>query len=171
MDHPSPVRAWYLIYTKPKREYQAREQLGRQGFETFLPLMRCKKRCQNRRVEVIEPLFPRYLFVHLSSTHDNWSPIRSTLGVTDLVRFGGNPARVPDQLIAFLRGQMDETGVRDLRPAPPAIGDRVRISDGTFAGFEGILTAKTSRERVVLLLEIAENCIRLETDYMAIERL
>lgn len=169
MQKPSPDRAWYLIYSKPKQERQAREQLTRQGYETFLPLMRCKKRRQNRRIEVIEPLFPRYLFIHLSTTHDNWSPIRSTVGVSDMVRFGGEPARVPEPLIAFLHEQMDENGVRDMRPAPPAVGERVRIDSGTFAGFEGILTARTGRDRVILLLEIAGGGARVELDADSLE--
>ena len=37
---------------------------------------------------VVEPVFPRYLFVRLDFGVTNLAPIRSTLGVSDLVRFG-----------------------------------------------------------------------------------
>ena len=48
-------------------------------------------------------MFPRYLFIQLDRENDNWMPIRSTIGVQNLVQFGGIAARVPDNLISDLR--------------------------------------------------------------------
>ncbi len=52
-----------------------------------------------------EPLFPRYLFIRLGQGHadQSWDPIRSTKGVSQLVRFGVSPAKVHDDLIDQLR--------------------------------------------------------------------
>ena len=82
--------AWYLIHTKPRQEHIALTNLERQGYTCYLPLLRVEK-IRRRKAEVVsEPMFARYLFVRLS-TSDNapsWAPIRSTLGVSQLVRFG-----------------------------------------------------------------------------------
>ncbi|SFC95709.1 transcriptional antiterminator RfaH [Thiohalospira halophila DSM 15071] len=146
---------WYLVYTKPQAEEQARENLTRQGYRTWLPFVRERKRVKGRYKTVVEPLFPRYLFVRLSAGLEDWSPIRSTLGVSTLVRFGTWPARVPDELVEAFRATMDETGICDLDAPPVAPGDRIRITEGVMAGYEGICQARNSGERVTIMLNAA----------------
>lgn len=162
--------AWYLILTRPRQERTALVNLERQGYGAFLPLMSSRKRRQNRLVTVVEPMFPRYLFVQLNTTSDNWRPIQSTLGVTTLVRFGMLPARIPGDLVELLRSQGDENGIRDVSPPALKPGMRVRIGAGPFEGFEGILHARTGKERVILLLDIASQTTRIELDAMDIDR-
>ena len=80
--------SWYLVHTKPRQEQRASANLFNQGYVTWLPQLRVEKVRQRRLVVVDEPLFQRYLFIHLPPGI-NWSPVRSTLGVTTIVRFGG----------------------------------------------------------------------------------
>lgn len=147
-------RAWYLVYCKPRQEAVAQTNLERQGFPVYLPLARVARKRVGRRVTLLEPLFPRYLFIELSAQTDNWAPIRSTLGVSTLVRFGGLPARVPTVLVTALREREDAEGVQDLSLPRLRAGDRVRIGGGPMEGYEGIFLARTSRERVSVLLDI-----------------
>lgn len=142
------------MYAKPKKEELARVNLERQGYATYLPMMRTPRRKMGRRVVRVEPMFPRYLFIHLDAETDNWAPIRSTLGVVSLVRFGMFPAPVPDELIRTLRARDDASGVQDIPLHSFQEGDRVRIEEGPFMGYEGIFLAKTSEERVLILLDV-----------------
>jgi transcriptional antiterminator RfaH len=148
------TKSWYLVYTKPRQESVAQINLVRQGYETYLPLVRQTSRRQGRRVTVVGPMFPRYLFIRLDDQSDNWAPIRSTLGVASLVRFGQHAAHVPDTLVTLLREREDEHGVQVLPTQEYHPGSRVRITEGSLAGYEGVLLAKSGRDRVVLLLEI-----------------
>ncbi len=150
------MRAWYLIYSKPQRERLALENLERQGYPSYLPLIRNRRRRKGRYASIIEPMFPRYLFVHLSDETDNWGPIRSTIGVANMVRFGMQAARVPDSLIEMMQ-ERDEEGVQTLTPPELEPGDQVRIVEGVMAGYEAIFQARTSKERVVLLLQLAQD--------------
>jgi transcriptional antiterminator RfaH len=77
--------------------------LRRQAFDTYLPLIRLPKRRRGKWEEVIEPLFPRYLFLHIDASVVSVAPIRSTRGVVGLVRFGEMPVPVPEAVIDFLR--------------------------------------------------------------------
>ena len=98
---------WYVVHTKPKQESRAFTNLERQGFECFLPTIP-KKRVRGKAFEIVrEPLFSRYLFIELDTTLSgkSWAPIRSTLGVSKLVTFGSEPARVNRDLIDLLRDQ------------------------------------------------------------------
>ena len=108
-----------------------------------------------REAAWIEALFPRYLLVRLSAMHDNWGPIRSTTGVCNFVRFGEYFARLPDDLVDFLRSTQEMHGPRVIKPVRLAVGDRIRITDGVASGYEGIIVARTARDRVRLLLNTA----------------
>ncbi len=164
------ARSWYLVYTKPRQEYVALTNLARQGYSVYLPRVRQARKRQGRRVTVVEPLFPRYLFIHLDTHADNWGPIRSTLGVASLVRFGQKPARVPDDLVIFLKAREGCDGVHEWAEKKPQVGGRVRVAEGAFQGYEGILLARTSRERVVVLLDVLGRQIRMQVGVGQLEQ-
>lgn len=162
-------RTWYLVYCKPRQESVARENLLRQGYETYLPVMRDVRRRKGRRVTLIAPMFPRYLFIHLNRQTDNWAPVRSTLGVVSIVRFGRMAARVPDELVKLLRSREDQQGIQILPVEEYKPGSRVRITQGGFAGYEGIFQAATGRDRVTVLLNVLGRKARTTVDSASIE--
>jgi transcriptional antiterminator RfaH len=168
MNDPA-ARAWYLVNCKARQESVARENLTRQGYETYLPFMRDVRRRQGRRVSLIAPMFPRYLFIHLNCETDNWAPIRSTLGVVSIVRFGRTAASVPDDLLAMLRSREDAQGIQILPVEEYKPGSRVRITQGGFAGYEGIFQAATGRDRVTVLLDVLGRKARATVDSASIE--
>lgn len=165
-----PAKSWYLVYTKPRQEEVALTNLARQGYGAYLPRVRQARKRQGRRVMMVEPLFPRYLFIHLDTHTDNWGPIRSTLGVASLVRFGREPARIPDELVAFLRMREGEAGLHEWAEQNYRLGDQIRVAEGAFRGYQGILLARNSRERVVVLLDILGRQVRTKVDLSQIER-
>ena len=67
---------WYLIHTKIRQEKVALENLERQGFECFLPVILAEKLRGSVLKVVEEPLFTRYLFIRLddSVNAQSWSP-------------------------------------------------------------------------------------------------
>lgn len=149
------AQAWYLVHSKPQREEVATTNLERQGFEVFVPRMRVQARRRGHFVERVEPMFPRYLFTRLDAEQQDWSPIRSTVGVSTLVRFGLKPAVVPEPLVDDLRSRADEDGiVTDLVPPDLEPGRPVRIIEGLLEGYRGIVQAKSGNERVHLLLDM-----------------
>ena len=156
----SGAECWFLVYSKPRQEETAKQNLERQGYTVYLPRGAQSRRRAGKRVTVVEPLFPRYLFVRLNRHSDNWAPIRSTIGVAALVRFGLEPARVPDTLVTLLRSHETASGVHEWTLAPLRTGQTVRVAEGAFAGYRGIFLASTSRERVTVLLDILGRPVR-----------
>ncbi len=163
------AKRWYLVYCKPRQEATAVSNLERQGYEVYLPRARELRRRAGQRVSVVAPMFPRYLFIHLDQEFDNWGPIRSTLGVVSIVRFGQVPACVPDALIAMLRAREDPEGVQTIERELFRPGIRVRVMAGSLAGYEGIFLAKSARDRVVVLLDILGKATRTQMDGADIE--
>ena len=149
------MRNWYVIYSKPRQETEAEAQLRRQGFEVWLPRLERSRRHQGRWRDVMEPLFPRYLFAHLDLDNENVAPIRSTRGVTGFVRFGGYPVTVPEGVIEALRGCADpESGLHRLASRELEQGEAITVLEGPFEGLQGVFQMKKGADRAVVLLEI-----------------
>jgi transcriptional antiterminator RfaH len=149
---PSDESGWYVVYARPHQETRAMENLCNQGFKCFLPTIRVERLRDGHRAMISEALFPRYLFVCLEAGRSNWSAIRSTRGVSHLVRFGGVVARVPSKLIDALTEQPARN--KELFDA----GDQLKVIDGPFIGFEAELLrlyeAPDGEARVMVLMDI-----------------
>ena len=119
-------------------------------------------------MQIIEPLFPRYLFIYLDKTTDNWAPIRSTTGVSKIVSFGFVPAQVPRDFVSCLMANEDQAGIQCIYVQEFQKGDRVRILEGPMSGYQGIYLAKTSKERVTILLNILgkQSTVYIPADYL-----
>jgi transcriptional antiterminator RfaH len=152
-EHESKAMRWYLIHTKPRQEKCALQNLERQGYPCYLPLIPSEKLRRRTLALVDEPLFPRYLFIHLGLDHSakSWGPIRSTRGVTRLVSFGAEPARVEDALIAFLQERETALQTEPERLFTP--GEPVRLQEGPFSGIEGVYQMADGEHRVMVLID------------------
>ena len=154
--------SWYLVHTKPRQEDITLANLQRQGYECYLPQMRIE-RIRRRKAEVAtEPMFPRYLFVRLDSSDQgkSWSPIRFTLGVSQLVHFGARAAKVDDTLVDLLRQREWSLPTETMF----ASGDSVVIADGPFAGIEAIYQTADAERRAFILLEILAKPVSMHID-------
>lgn len=159
----SPITMhWYVIYTKPKQEQRALLNLEQQGYECYLPMLTVEKLRQGEVSMVEEPLFPRYLFIRLdvSQSGKSWGPIRSTMGVSRLVTFGTEPAKVDDRFIETLRAKKDVLCSQPQRLFIP--GERVLIADGPFAGIEAIYQMNDGERRAMVLIELLSKPAQLK---------
>lgn len=161
--------AWHLVYVKPRHEYTVLDNLERQGYPCYLPQLCIEKIRRRKAVIVTEPMFPRYLFVRLDASGNgkSWSPIRSTLGVSRLVYFGNQAAKVDDVLVDMLRKQEQAT------PNQPFLinGDAVVITNGQFSGIEAIYQTADSERRSMILLEILSRPVRIQIDTACLRKI
>jgi transcriptional antiterminator RfaH len=164
------MKSWYLIYSKPREEKLAQEHLERQGYEIYLPLILGRIRKRGRTEKSIQPMFPRYLFIYLSDRTDNWGPIRSTIGVSNLVKFGINAAKLPEDLIIKLKENEENKGFHDLPDAKLKCGDNLIIAEGPFEGYEATLFSKNAHDRVTVLLKITEKHIKIVLNQSFVEK-
>lgn len=116
------------------------------------------EKVRNQRIQVLsEPMFSRYLFIRLDDTTQNWSPIRSTLGVSKLVSFGHQPAKVPFEFIQFLKEAPAKTLARIFSP-----GDAIKIVSGPLRGLEGVYQAHDGQTRAFVLVDLLGKPQRLQ---------
>ncbi len=149
---------WYAIHSKPRQEERALDNLQRQGFEAWLPMLTVEKVLRGKLANVTEPMFSRYLFIRLDTEQTNWSPIRSTLGVSRLVSFGNRPAVVADELIQALQTVPQRAPERLFQP-----GQTIKIVGGPLKGIEGIFQQADGEHRAMVLIDLLNKQHRVTT--------
>lgn len=162
---------WYLIHTKPRQENIALENLQQQGYTCYLPLLNVEKIRRGKLAIVLEALFPRYLFIQLDTalSSQSWTPIRSTKGVNRLVAFGGQPTKVDEVLVSVLK-RAEENQPERLQKMF-AVGDKVQLIQGAFAGLEGIYQMADGESRAMVLIEILSKSVRIAVEPAELRKL
>lgn len=153
---------WYVIFTKPRQEERALENLERQGFECYLPTLEIERIRHGKKCTVVEPMFTRYLFIQLDDSiyARSWIPIRSTRGVNQIVTFGGRPAKVRPELISILRSRSGVGGTDVKRMFSP--GEVVRVVGDIWAGLDAIYEMDDGMRRAMVFIELLGRPIRME---------
>ena len=161
---------WYAVCCKPRQEAVAEENLLRQGFHVYLPRIGIRQRRRGQWIDAIEVLFPRYIFICIDPLRRSTATVRSTRGVVGMVRFGGQPAVVPDAVMdALLRREDAASGLhQDKRPLFCA-GEQVKLVDGPLTGMQGVFTQQDGDQRVIVLLELLgkANKVTVSRDWIA----
>ena len=154
------LRAWVVLATHPHRERTALENLERQQFTTYCPLIR-KRHSHARRVsEVLRPLFPGYVFVQLAPAQ-RWRPLNSTIGVRSIIRSGDTISLLDDKFVCGLKAR-EVDGVISRPAVPYKIGQTVRLAA---AGFDRVLATIIDlgeRDRITVLLNLLNRPVRAE---------
>ena len=163
---------WFTVVTKPRKEQIALKHLQRQDFECFLPMAEnpYQRRSKIHR-QIIEPLFPRYLFLKAIAESQNLAPVRSTRGVISMVRFGTELAVIPEHIINAIKQRISpDTGLIKIQPIPIRTGDKVRVFDGPLAGLNGIVQEKNSEHRTIILLELLGRPTKVQVETKLLQR-
>ena len=152
---------WYAAYTCAQHEKRVAAELGIREVEHFLPLYSSVRRWKDRRVTLDVPLFPGYVFVRLA-LRDRLRVLQIP-SVVRLVGFNGQPTALPDTEMEIMRSGLCQ-GLH-AKPHPfLAVGRRVRITGGPFAGLEGVLKRRKNSVRVVVSLSLIQRSVAVDVD-------
>jgi len=162
---------WFLIYTKPHQEERAKENLENQGNEVFLPMIASEKTKQPQSFS-LKPMFPRYLFIKFIVENNNWTHIKSTIGVSNIVVFGENLTKVPNPVIDYLKSKVDDNDVLKLQTTRKTFqkGDELVIKQGVFQGKDATFLSMSGKERVRVLLHLMNQLLITDIPGQNVER-
>ena len=155
---------WYVLKTKARQEKRAMDNLQRQNVECYCPEAWVEKIFRGKKSQIIEVLFPGYLFVNFEHPASSIHSVNSTRGVQSFVSFGGAPARVPLALIEQLKGKTKQTKnslISDL----PRKGDKLRVIDGPFNGISVVFCQPNGEARAEVLLKIMNQQVKTSIQY------
>ena len=148
---------WYVIHSKPQKEYLVYEQLRFRKIEAYCPQIRVK--VVNPRARKIRPYFPGYLFIRANLNQIGSSTLQWIPGVINLVSYGGEPATVQDNLLQAIRKRVDQINRAWDEPANDLkAGEILEVTGQPFAGYRAIFdTHLPGNERARVLLQILQD--------------
>ncbi|MEC4725816.1 UpxY family transcription antiterminator [Shewanella sp. D64] len=139
-------QCWYAIYTKPNAEKKLHARLIERGFEACLPMRWVEKIWSDRKKIIEEPVFKSYLFARcdVHGQHE----IKTLMGFSYFLRFGGYPVTIPDEQIEMLTELNKLHQEMEAQPISFAKGDRVRVLSGPLKGKIGSLVQHCGKHKV-----------------------
>lgn len=137
---------WYALYTKPRAEKKACQELLRKGINAYLPLVRTLRQWSDRKKWVEEPLFKSYLFVSID--RDSYYDCLNTPGIVRGVTFEGRPVAIPSQQILAVKMFVDNKEILPVNKAFFEPGKKVEVTRGPLRGLTGELLHYEGRHAV-----------------------
>ncbi len=142
------IKNWYALYTKPRHEFKAANQLEACGIEFYLPTVTKIKQWSDRKKKVVEPLLSSYIFIK-GNEKDRLTALEQ-YAIVRTIFFEGRPAIVPNWQIENLQ-KMLEKGTDVTVTDTIAIGSRVKIISGPFKDIEGIVYEDSNQEKILAI--------------------
>jgi transcriptional antiterminator RfaH len=143
---------WFVCLTKPRQERVAQLHLEEQGYEVYLPLLSSWQQRAGAWQRADSIMFPRYAFVRPGCSEQSIAPVRSTPGVSSLVRFGHVLGCLAAERLDALRTVVDARA-QALPNQPFAAGAQVVFSSGPLKGLSG-LVSRVAAERVMVMMSL-----------------
>lgn len=160
---------WFCLKSKPRQEAVAVRNLKAVGdIDIFFPRIRRTRRGHEKNKEVIEPLFPGYIFVKFNP-EDSQGTVKSTRGVLHLVSKNGKAVDVDHKVIDELKA-LGPDGILSMLDEELKVGAKIKVIRGIFAGSEGeVLKLATPQKRIAVLLTLlgAQQSVEMPMDDVA----
>ena len=161
---------WYLLQTKPSAHVTACNNLRRQGFDVFLPLITKTTKKNGRFLDIKTPLFPGYLFMGTSIDPIPWKSVNGTRGISKVVTLDGVYRSVSAHVIDGLQSRCNEGGIiqkfNDL-----AQDDRAKIERGAFAEFICTVEQIKDDQRAWVLIDLLQQQTRAEVSLDSVSKI
>lgn len=173
-------KRWYIVHTYSNFEKKVaesiKEQAAAQGLEdrfeeVLVPTEEVIEMRRGRKVQSERRFFPGYVLVKMELNDDTYHLIRNTGKVTGFLGSGNRPMPVPEAEVARIMNQVQE-GIE--RPKPLIsfeIGEQVRVSDGPFASFNGMVEeVDRDRARLKVAVSIFGRATPVELEFSQVEK-
>ena len=170
--------AWFVIHCYSGYENKVRhnleqriETMGMKDmiFDVVIPTQEEIEVKDGKRRTVERHIFPGYVLVNLILTEESWYVVRNTPGVTGFVGMGNNPTPLRPEEVAQI--------VKRMEAESPTVkvtfkqGERVRIIDGPFNDFRGVVSEiDMERTKVRVMVSFFGRETPVELDFLQVEK-
>lgn len=134
MEELSEDKYWFALYTKPRSEFKAEQQLTGVGIDNYLPTITRLKQWSDRRKKITTPLLNGYIFIFANEAGRLTSVEQPA--IVRCLFDSGRPARIPEWQIDNLK-KLLETDQDFIVQNGIVPGAKVIITSGSFEGVRG----------------------------------
>jgi len=170
---------WYVVHTYSGHENKARlslqERVRQMGMdasfgqvliptENVLVIQGGQRRTTSRK------FYPGYMFVQMELNEQTYHLVKNTPKITGFLG-GNNPSPVPEKDIQAINTQIEVGAVKPKPRITFEDGETVRVIDGPFANFSGLVEeVKPEKQKVRVLVSIFGRATPVELDFAQVEK-
>ncbi len=171
---------WYVVHTYSGYENQVRTALEerikshkKEHFfndilvpsEKVVELVKGEKKTSDRKI------YPGYILINMELNNETWHIVRNTPKVTGFIGGRTNPVAISDEEVKEIMNQINEGA---LKPKPKVLferGDSIRVTDGPFANFNGVVEeVKPEKGKVKVLVSIFGRSTPVELEFLQVTK-
>jgi transcriptional antiterminator NusG len=170
--------AWFVVHCYSGYENKVRhnleqriETMGMKDkiFDVVIPTQEEIEVKEGKRRTVERHIFPGYVLVNMALSEESWYVVRNTPGVTGFVGMGNQPTPLRPEEVSQIIKRMEAE-------APTVkvtfkVGERVRIIDGPFNDFRGVVAEiDMERTKVRVMVSFFGRETPVELDFLQVEK-
>ena len=156
MDSAGTNKYWFALYTKPRGEFKAKEQLTAEGIENYLPVVTRLKQWSDRKKKITEPLLRSYIFIY-GDEQDRLISLEQR-AIVRCIFDVGKPAKIPDWQIDNLKKMLEtESNVIVHNGIVP--GAKVMIKEGPFEGIIGTIVQGEAGKSISVTIDLLNRSV------------
>jgi len=175
---PEGGPAWYVIHCYSGMENKVRhnleqriETMGMKNkvFDVVVPTQEEIEVRDGKRRTVERHIYPGYVLVNMLLDEESWFVVRNTPGVANLVGMGNMPTPLRPEEVAQILKRMEAEA--PMVKVSYKVGERVRIVDGPFNDFRGIVAdIDMERTKVRVMVSMFGRDTPVELDFLQVEK-
>jgi transcription termination/antitermination protein NusG len=172
---------WYIVHTYSGFEKKVAESLQQrvQAYglqadigEVLIPTEDVVEMRSGKKVVSSKRFFPGYILVEMNMTDHAWHVVKNTPKVTGFVGAGAKPTPLTKDEVEQILTQVRTAAEKPKPKYTFDKGDQVRINEGPFAGFNGLVDeVNTDKNTLKIMVTIFGRSTPVEMDFLQVEKL
>jgi transcriptional antiterminator NusG len=174
------AKRWYVLHVysgfEKKIATQIKEQAEQKGLadsigDIVVPVEEVTEIRRAQKVNTERKFFPGYVLINMDMSDDAWHLVKDVPKVTGFLGSKTRPSPIPDSEAERIMKQAQE-GTENRRPAVLfEIGEQVRVSDGPFTSFNGVIEeVDEDKGRVKVSVSIFGRSTPVDLEYGQVEK-
>jgi transcriptional antiterminator NusG len=170
--------AWYVIHCYSGMENKVRHNLEQRietmgmkdkVFDVVVPTQEEIEVRDGKRRTVERHIYPGYVLVNMFLDEESWFVVRNTPGVANLVGMGNMPTPLRPEEVAQILKRMEAEA--PMVKVTYKVGERVRIVDGPFNDFRGVVSEiDMEKTKVRVMVSMFGRDTPVELDFLQVEK-
>jgi transcription termination/antitermination protein NusG len=171
---------WYVVHTYSGYEQKAKlaleQRMNAAGMahlleEVLIPSEPVEERVKGEKKITSRKFYPGYILVKMVLSDETWHIVKSTPKITGFVGSSRNPPSVPPEEVNRIIRKIDEGTIRPKPKVEFEKGESIRVTDGPFASFTGIVEeVKPDKGKLRVLVSIFGRATPVELEFFQVEK-